>query len=406
MMSLLQDLRYALRGLRKSPGFAAAAILTLALGIGANAAIFALVDRVLIQPLPVREPRQLVLLRSPGPHQGNTWSDGDEAASFSYPMYRDLADRSTVFSGLLGELPFWASVAARGETETSSGELVTGNYFSVLGVPPALGRVLSPADDRSPGAHPLTVLSHGYWKRRFGGDPGVLDRPIRVNGQLLTVVGVAAPSFEGIQAGRRADLFVPMMMKAQMIPSSSALDDPKSYWLQMVGRLKPGVSASAAQRSLAPTYRALLEELLPRVTGWNDVRKKEFLNRRLELQPGARGRRVLQDGIGTPLLSLMAMVGLVLLIACSNLAGLLAARGAARQREYGIRLAIGASRGQLLRQSVVECLIFSVAGGALGLLVASWILHALVSAFPPDADLRQVAAQIDPVSSGSAGCSR
>ncbi|HKD19335.1 MAG TPA: ABC transporter permease [Thermoanaerobaculia bacterium] len=396
MNAWLQDLRYALRTFTKSPGFSAVAVLTLALGIGANASIFALVDRVLIRPLPVRDPERLVLLRSPGPSQGNTWSDDDEATSFSYPMYRDLADRATVFEGLIGELPFQASVATRGETETSAGELVTGNYFSVLGVPPAVGRVLTAADDRSPGGHPLVVLSHGYWSRRFGSDPRIVGQTIRVNDQLLTVVGVADASFEGIQPGRRADLFVPMMMKAQMTPGWHALDDPKSYWLQMVGRLKRGLSIPAAERALAPTYRALLAEVLPRITGWSDVRKREFLNRRLELLPGARGRRVLRDGIGTPLLSLMAMVGLVLLIACSNLAGLLAARGAARQREYGIRLAIGASRFQLLRQSLLECLVYAVVGGGLGILVAQWALQALLGAFPSDDALRQVGVSIDP----------
>ncbi len=397
MKFLWQDLRYALRGLRKSPGFAAAAIATLALGIGANAAIFALVDRVLLRALPIRDPQQLVLFRSEGPRQGHAWSDGDDASSLSYPLYRDLLEPATrAFSGLIGELPFDASIAARGETERAAGELVTGNYFGVLGVPPALGRVLGADDDRTQGGHPVAVLSHGYWQRRFGGDPSVLDKPLIVNGQPLTVVGVAAASFGGIQAGRPADVFVPMMMKPQMTPFWNGLDDPKDYWLQIVGRLKPGVSIAEAERSLAPAYRATLEDLLPRMTGWDDVRKKEFLNKKLQLLPGARGRLVLQQGVRKPLVSLMGLVFLVLMIACSNLAGLLAARGAARQREYGIRLAIGAGRAQLLRQSVVECLVFSLAGGALGLLFASWVLNALQSALPTGAELRQVAAQIDP----------
>jgi predicted permease len=395
--SIPQDLKYALRSLRKSPGFAAAAIATLALGIGANAAIFALVDRILIRTLPVREPEQLVLFRSEGPKQGRTWSDGDDAASFSHPMYRDLAKRSgDAFVGLLGVLPFDASIAARGETDRAVGELVTGNYFGLLGVPPSLGRVLGASDDVSPGAHPVVVLSHAYWQRRFGGDPNVLDRQIVVNGNSLTVVGVSAASYTGIQAGHGVDLFVPMMMKAQMTPYWNGLDDPKDYWLQIVGRLKPGVSRREAERILAPTYHALLQDVLPRINGWDDVRKKEFLSRKLELLPGARGRRVLQQSVGRPLVSLMAMVCLVLLIACSNLAGLLAARGAARQREYGIRLAIGAGRGQLLRQSIVECLVFTLAGGALGLVLASWLLHALLSSYPPDSELVQVAAAIDP----------
>jgi putative ABC transport system permease protein len=396
MTAIWQDLRYALRGLRKSPGFAAAAIATLALGIGANAAIFALVDRVLIRKLPVQNPEQLVLFRSPGPKQGHSTSDGDNAMSFSYPMYRDLAERSgPAFAGLMAEFPFEANIAARGETERAAGELVTGNYFGLLGVPPALGRVLSPDDDRAPGGHPLAVLSHAYWQRRFGGDRSVLDRPLIVNGQPLTVVGVAAASFEGIQAGRQADVFVPMMMKAQMTPFWNGLDDPKDYWLQIVGRLRPDVSAAQAERALARAYSPLLADLLPRMNGWDDARKREFLNRRIELVDGAHGRNVLQSSVRRPLISLMAMVCLVLLIACSNLAGLLAARGAARQREYGIRLAIGASRLQLLRQSIVECLVFSVAGGALGLLLASWILHGLISSYPSEAELRQIGAQID-----------
>ncbi len=256
MNSLLQDLRYALRAFTKSPTFSAVAVATLALGIGANAAIFALVDRVLIRTLPVRNPGELVLLRSPGPKQGRTSSDGDDAFCFSYPTYREIGEQSKVFAGLIGEVPFSASIAARGETERASGELVTGNYFGVLGVPPALGRVLTPADDRTKGAHPVAVLSHGYWQRRFGGDPSVLDKPVIVNGQSFTIVGVSAKTFEGIQAGRRADLFVPMMMKPQMTPFWDGLDDPKDYWLQIVGRLKPGLTrvggrARARRRPIA-----------------------------------------------------------------------------------------------------------------------------------------------------------
>src|SRR5712692_10242946 len=396
MTTFLQDLRYALRTFRKSPGFAFVAVATLALGIGANVAIFALVDRVLLTLLPIRNPKELVLLRSPGPAQGHTWSDGNVASSFSYPLYRELRDSNTVFAGLLAEYPLDASVSARGGTERASGELVSGNYFEVLGVTPLLGRTLTPEDDRAPGAHPETVLSHGYWTRRFGNDPSVLNKTIVVNGLPLTVVGVARAGFSGIQPGRSADLFVPMMMKAQMTPFWNGLDDPKDRWLQMVGRLKPGLSPVRAQTEIQVTYRPLLEAQLPLMTGWNDNRRQEFLSKKMLLVAGGHGRAVLREGYEKPLVSLMGMVLVVLLIACSNLAGLLAARGAARQREYGIRLAMGASRMQLLRQSIVECLLFSFAGGALGLLVAAWTLHTLLAAFPPYADLRQVAAQIDP----------
>jgi len=184
-------------------------------------------------------------------------------------------------------------------------------------------------------------------------------------------------------------------MKPQMTPFWNGLDDPKDYWIQLVGRLKPGLSRERAEGALLSVYRPLLHALSPRVSGWDEVRRRQFESRRILLVPGGRGRAVLRRGVGTPLLSLTAMVAIVLLIACSNLAGLLAARGAARQREYGIRLAIGASRAQLLRQSIVECLLFASGGGALGLLVAAWTLHALLGAFPPDADMRQLAAHID-----------
>jgi predicted permease len=396
MTTILNDLRYALRTFAKSPGFALIAVATLALGIGANAAIFALVNRVLLTLLPVRNPQELVLLRSPGPIQGHGWSDGDIATSFTYPMYKDLRDGNSVFAGLIAQYPFAASVATGGGTERASGELVSGNSFGVLGVVPAVGRVLSPEDDRAPGAHPVAVLSHGYWMRRFGSDPAILNKTIVVNGQPLTVVGVAREGFTGIQPGRPADLFVPMMEKAQITPFWNGLDDPKDYWVQLVGRIKPGLTRAQAAAQIAPLYRSLLDGAFARITGWDEKERREFLAKKLELSPGGHGRAILRDGIGKPLLSLMGMVTLVLLIACSNLAGLLAARGAARQREYGIRLAIGASRTQLLRQSIVECLVFCLAGGALGLGAAAWTLEALLSTFPPDADIRLLAIQIDP----------
>ena len=395
MSSWMQDVKYAIRTLLKSPGFSAVAIATLALGIGANAAIFALVDRVMLRLLPVKDPQELVLLRSPGPNHGHMWSDDDDATSFSYPMYRDLRDRNTAFAGLLGEFPFDVSLAAGGQTERASGELVTGNYFSILGVTAAAGRTLTPADDAAPGANAVAVLSHGFWTRRFGGDPSVVNRSIVVNGTPLTVVGVARPDFSGIQPGRSADVFVPLSMKAQMTPFWNGLDDPRDHWLQIVGRLKPGVSARRAEVMLLSVYRPLLLDLAPRMK-LQGKERREFENRRIELIAGGHGRTPLRSGIGKPVLSLMAMVALVLMIACSNLAGLLAARGAARQKEYGIRLAIGATRLQLVRQSLVECLLYAFLGGALGLAVAAWTLHALLNAFPPDADVRQLAVQIDP----------
>lgn len=402
MTTILNDVRYALRTFVKSPGFAIIAVSTLALGIGANAAIFALVNRVLLTLLPVKNPQELVLLRSAGPIQGHGWSDSDIATSFTYPMYQGLRDGNSAFAGLIAQYPFAASVATSGGTERASGELISGNAFGVLGVVPAVGRVLSAEDDKAPGAHPVAVLSYGYWARRFGSDPAILNKPIVVNGQPLTIVGVARKGFSGIQPGRLADLFVPMMEKAQITPFWNGLDDPKDYWVQLVGRVKPGLTRAQAETQTAPFYHSLLEEALTHTSGLDEKDRREFLAKKLELLPGGHGRAVLRDGIGKPLLSVMGMVALVLLIACSNLAGLLAARGAARQREYGIRLAIGASRAQLLRQSIVECLVFCVAGGVLGLGAAAWTLDALLSTFPPDADIRLLAVQIDPTVIGFA----
>ncbi|HTR02304.1 MAG TPA: ABC transporter permease, partial [Thermoanaerobaculia bacterium] len=328
MSSLFQDLRYAFRTFTKSPGFSAVAVLTLALGIGANAAIFALVDRVLLRLLPVRDPSALVLLRSPGPSQGHSWDDGDGAMPFSAPFYRVLAAKNTAFDGLVAEYPFAVSFAARGETERADGEMVSGNYFQVLGVPPALGRVFVDDDDRVAGGHPVVVLSHGYWERRFGADPSVLNQTIVANGHPLTVVGVARKGFQGIQAGRPADLFVTLSMKPQMTPPWNGLEDPKDRWLQLVGRLKPGLSRPEAEARLLPLYRGMLQELLPRLNKMDAKQQQRFLERRILLVPGGHGRAVLSSDVGKPLLSLMGMVALVLLIACSNLAGLLAARGA------------------------------------------------------------------------------
>jgi hypothetical protein len=226
MLTLLQDLRYGARMLLKNPGFTLIAVTTLALGIGANTAIFSLTDQILLRRLPVERPEELVVLRSPGPKGGRVSSDGDDAASFSYPIYKDLRDRGAgVFSGLLARFPIPLSVAGVGQTERADGELVSGNYFEVLGVRPALGRVFNQEDDRAPGAHPVVVLSHAYWTRRFGADPAILNKTLTVNGTLMTVIGVSREGFRGVQVGQTPDVFVPMMMKAQMTPNWNGLDD-------------------------------------------------------------------------------------------------------------------------------------------------------------------------------------
>jgi predicted permease len=367
--------------LAKSPGFTLVAILTLALGIGANAAIFSVTDQVLLRLLPVQKPEELVVLRSPGPSQGRTWSDGDSGTSFSYPMYKDLRDHNPVFSGLLARFAVQASVSGRGQTELANGELVTGNYFEVLGVRPALGRVLTPQDETAAGADPQAVLSYGYWERHFGRDPGILNKQLVVNGVSMTVVGVTAPGFSGVQVGETPDIFIPITMKAQMTPNWDGLAEPHDHWLAILGRLKPGMSRERAEAGIAPEYSAILQSETSTLKS-SPERKKQFLDKKILLDTGSHGRPILQHDAGKPIWILMSMVGLVLLIACANLASLLVARGEARQREMAVRMAMGAGRWRLIRQLLTESLLISLAGGAAGLLVGSWTLGALVGSIP------------------------
>ncbi len=395
MHTLLQDMRYGLRMLAKNPGFTCIAILTLALGIGANTAIFSLLNQVLLRRLPVRNPEELVVLKSPGPKRGHVWSDGDDSEVFSYPLYKGLAKNTAVFSGMLARFEFAASIASHGQTDRGSGELVTGNYFEVLGVRPALGRVLSPADDDVQGAHPVLVLSHGYWTRHFGGDAGVLNQTLLVNNTEMTIVGVAQTGFNGIQVGQTPDIFVPMTMKGQMTPIRNGLDDWNDSFLAVFARQKPGVSMEQAQTGINVDYPGLLEQqaaTLKLRKGGKD--EKEFLAKKILLAAGSQGRTVVQRDSGTTLKALFAMVALVLLIACTNVANLLLAKAAARQREFAIRSALGASPGRMMRQLLVESFLCAP-GGVLGLVLGSWIMNILTQAVVSEAGIQGIAARLD-----------
>jgi predicted permease len=396
MQTLLQDVRYGLRMLAKNPGFTLIAILTLALGIGANTAIFSLFNQVLLRRLPVRNPEELVVLKSPGPKHGHVWSDGDDSEIFSYPLYKGLAKNTTVFNGMLARYEFSASIASRGQTDRGSGELVTGNYFEVLDVRPALGRVLSPADDDVQGAHPVLVLSHAYWERHFGGDPGVLNQTILVNNTEMTIVGVAQAGFSGIQVGQTPDIFVPMTMKAQMTPIRNGLDDWNDSFLAVLARRKPGVSMEQAQAGINVDYPGLLEQQaattkMPAV----GKERQEFLSKKIVLSPGAQGRTTAQRDWGPALMALFAMVALVLLIACTNVANLLLAKAAARQREFAIRAALGATPGRMMRQLLVESFLCALGGGVLGLILGAWIMNILTQAVVSEAMVQGITAKVD-----------
>jgi predicted permease len=397
MQNVWKDITFGLRMLAKSPGFTAIAVITLALGIGANTAIFSLMNQILLRQLPVKNPNELVVLRAPGPATGHISSDGDSAESFSYPMYKGLRDNNTVFSGVLARYNFSASVSNHGQTDRASGELVSGNYFEVLGVQPAVGRVFSQDDDKVPGAQPVVVLSHSYWTRHFGGDPTVLNKVLLINNVEMTVVGVAQAGFFGIQVGKTPDIFVPMMMTVQMTQYGETLDGWNDYWMKVLARRKPGISEKQAEAGINTTYKPLIEEQLPLIkSNWSEDKRQKFLDKKIFLSSGARGRTIAQREAGTPIITLFVMVALVLLIACTNVANLLLARGASRQREFAIRTAMGASRGRMIRQLLAESLMCALGGGALGILLGTWLMRILTPMVVSSSGIQGLTEKLDP----------
>ncbi len=391
MDAISRDIRHAIRSLRKTPGFLIVVILTLGLGIGANTAIFSLMDQVLLRPLPVHDPAALVLLDGPGAFRGRTLN----AMTFSYPMYKDFRDRNDVFTGVLARVPLAMTAVWRGASERANGELVSGNYFEVLAVRPALGRLFNAADDQTPGGHPIAVIGYGYWQRRFGGDPAILNQTITINGHPLTIVGVSARGFTGIQVGQAADIMVPLMMKAQMTPTWNDLDNRRSRWLTVMARLKPGVSRKQAEAAMNVVYRQINEQEITDVPDVSESFRQRFVSKHLDVLPGQKGLSDLRREFSTPLIVLMSMVGVVLLIACANVANLLLARTTSRQKEISLRLALGASRLRIVRQQLVESALLASAGTIVGVLLAWWTGSLLLASLPGDPAARNLSSDPD-----------
>ncbi len=371
----------------KSPGFTAVAILTLALGIGANTAIFTLLDQALLRTLPVSHPEQLVRLRYVGSNSGRINAfGGDGRDYFSYPMYRDLRDKNQVLAGLLADNELQVGVQWNNQPDLASGELVSGNYFDVLGIRPAFGRLLVPADDAVQNGNPVVVLSFNYWSSHFGADPRVVGQVLYINNHPFTIVGVSEANFHSVIAGYTPKLFVPMATKAIVMPGVNDLDDPRSSWATLVGRLKPGVSREQAEAAMTPLWRSLRAAELPAIKDSSEIFRKHFVEESsLQLLDEKRGFSPLRDQIQTPLLIVMAMVGLVVLMACVNVSSLLLVRAAARVKEMSVRYAMGAGRGQIIRQLLVEGLLLGLLGGSAGLLFAPLVSALLVRKIAGDA---------------------
>lgn len=384
MSRFLQDLRYAFRQLRKNLVVTAVAIVTLALGIGANTAIFTVVNALLLKMLPVSQPEQLVVVGDPS--LPNSVSNGTPRTDiFSYPLYKELRDHNSVFSGLSAAGTSHSIELETGQSETPvekiTGRMVSGNYFSVLGLTPAAGRLLSSSDDTAENANPVAVLSYGFWQRKFALSPSVIGRDIRLNGFPFTVVGVAPEGFDGDVVGEQMALFVPLSMQPEIVRGRHWLHSGNESWLTLIGRLLPNTSPAQAEANLNVVFQQAVKGPYGAALSADDRNAIREDHMKIEVTPGGEGVSSLRKDYRVPLLLLMGIVGLVLLIACVNVANLLLARASARNREIAVRLAIGADWSRLLKQLLTESILLAFLGGMAGSILAVWGVRLLVKIF-------------------------
>jgi predicted permease len=394
----MANLRVALRTLFKTPFVTAVAVLSLALGIGANAAIFSLFNQMLLRPLPVPEPHRLVNLAGSFPNPGSQSCSmaGNCDVVFSYPMFRDLEKAQTVFTGVAAHRGFGANLSFRKQTLNAQANFVSGSYFPVLELKPALGRLFGPSDDLGVGASPLAVLAYSYWETKLASDPTVIGQPIVINGQPFTIIGVAPKGFDGTTLGQRPSVYVPISMRGALEPGFDGFDRRTWYWVYLFARLKPGVSVAQAKRGIDAIYRPIINDVEAKLQqGLSDKTMQRFRAKEVGVSDGARGQSSLHDQVRTPLYLLIGITAIVLIIACANIANLLLARAANRSMEMAVRLSLGASRRQLLTQLLTESCVLAVLGGIVSLLVARWTLAGLGAMLPPDS-LGGVTFAVDP----------
>ncbi len=407
------NLKLAVRTLFKAPFVTVVAVVSLALGIGANAAIFSLFNQMLLRPLPVQEPNRLVNLSAPGPKSGSQSCNqaGDCDVVFSYPMFRDLQRVQKVFKGIAAHRSFGANLSYKGQTLSGSGMLVSGSYFPVLGLQPAIGRLLDARDDQAVGESHVAVMSYEYWQTRFGQNPAVIGDALIVNGQAMTIVGVAPRGFQSTTLGTRPQVFVPITLREIMWSMGTPapgrptnFENRRSYWVYAFARLKPGVSIEQARTSINLQYHAIVNDVeAPLQTGTSDQTMKRFRAKQVGLEEGSRGQSSLRSGTTkVTLVLLLGVTALVLFIACANIANLLLARGAARSAEMAVRLSIGAGRWQLVSQLLTESCLLAVFGGLASLLVARWTLHLIASLLPAEAT-KVATFEVDPTAALFAG---